>query len=253
MELKSRVTILVKASPQPSKAHQETVCCAGLDPNGEWKRLFPVRFRQLKDDQAFKRWSVVEFKYSRPSHDTRLESCRVHEESIQVVANVANREKRSRLVSPVIVASEVEATSKGQSLAAIRPTNVDFLCRRRDSREIEDIRAAFEVQAKQASMFDKELDIIEPCPYEFKMSFVDGDGNRRNKLCGDWETQAAFFNLKRDYGEEGAVKHLRETYCEKYVSTGIVFALGNMASRPQTWQLLGIFSLPEPPQLNLFS
>ncbi len=102
-------------------------------------------------------------------------------------------------------------------------------------------------------MFDKELDVIEPCPYEFKMSFLDGDGKRRNKLCGDWETQAAFFNLKRSYGEESAIKHLRETYCEKYVSTGIVFALGNMASRPQTWQLLGIFSLPEPPQLSLFS
>lgn len=253
MEFRSRVTILVKASPQPSKSHQETVCCAGLDPNGEWKRLFPIRFRQLRDDQAFKRWSVVDYEFSQPPRDTRLESCRVHEESIKVVAHVNNREKRSNLVSPVIVSSELEAASKGQSLAAIRPSAIEFISRKRDITEIEEARSAFERQARQASMFDKELDVIEPCPYEFKMSFLDGDGKRRRKLCGDWETHAAFFNLRNSYGETGAISHLRETYCEKYVETGIVFALGNIASRPQTWQLLGIFPLPEPPQLSLFS
>lgn len=253
MKLQSRVTILVKASPQPSKSHQETVCCAGLDPNGDWKRLFPIRFRQLKDEQAFQRWSVVDFEYSRPTSDTRVESCRVHEETIKVVTQVRDRDKRSRLVSPVIVASEIEASSRGQSLAAIRPTDVEFRSRKRDAIEIDEARAAFELQARQASMFDKELDLIEPCPYEFKLSFLDGDGKRRNKLCGDWETQAAFFNLKNKYGEETAIKHLRETYCEKYVSTGIVFALGNMASRPHTWQLLGVFSLPAQQQMSFFS
>ena len=42
---KCRVTILVKALPQPSKTHGETVCCAGVTVHGEWKRLFPVRYR----------------------------------------------------------------------------------------------------------------------------------------------------------------------------------------------------------------
>lgn len=169
-----------------------------------------------------------------------------------MVTHVGNRDKRSGLVSPIIVSSELEAASKGQSLAAIRPKDVELVCRKRDLSEIEDARAAFERQARQASMFDKELDVIEPCPFEFKMSFLDDDGKRRKKLCGDWETHAAFFNLRNSYGEEGAITHLRETYCQKYVKTGIVFALGNMASRPQIWQLLGIFSLPEPPQLSLF-
>lgn len=252
MASKSRVTILVKASPQPSKSHQETVCCAGLDSNGKWKRLFPIRFRQLRDDQSFKRWSIVDFEYSRPKNDRRIESCRVHEESIKVVGHVSDREKRSKLVWPAKVSSEIEAAERGESLAVIRPTDVSLKSRRRDISEIEEAKASFEKQARQASMFDKDLDIIEPCPFEFKLNFVDGDGKRREKLCGDWETQAAFFNLRRGYGDEGAIKHLRDTYCKKYVETGLLLALGNMASRPHTWQLLGIMSIPEPPQLSLF-
>ena len=36
-----KVTILVKALPQPSKQYGETVCCAGVTAEGQWKRLFP--------------------------------------------------------------------------------------------------------------------------------------------------------------------------------------------------------------------
>lgn len=251
MEYKSRVTILVKAAPQPSKKHQETVCCAGLDPVGNWKRLFPVRFRQLQNEQTFKRWSVVDFTYSRPINDARKESCRVHEESIDVVDQVTNAKKKSNLIEPIVVPSENAAAAAGSSLAIIRPTDVELKWKQRSVSEIEEAKAAFENQARQASMFDKELDTIEPCPYAIKLSFKDSDGTRREKACGDWETQAAFFNLRREYGEVGALNHLRETYCGRYVETGLALALGNMASRPHTWQLLGIISIPTSSQLSL--
>ena len=45
-----RVVILVKAAPHPSRRYQETVCCAGVTTEGEWRRLYPVRFRHLTDD-----------------------------------------------------------------------------------------------------------------------------------------------------------------------------------------------------------
>jgi len=252
MVLKSRVTILVKASPQPSKSHRETVCCAGLDPNGNWKRLFPIRFRQLSDEQSFRRWSIVDFKYSAPKQDIRPESCRVHEESITVKGYVRDRDRKAGLVYPAIKASEIEAASQGHSLTVIKPYDVSLKHRRRSIAELEDARTAFEKQARQASMFDKDLDFIEPCPFEFKMSFKDGDDKRREKLCGDWETQAAFFNFRIQHGEAAALKHLEDTYCDKYFRTGLIFALGNMASRPQTWQLLGIFPLPDPKQQSFF-
>ena len=51
-----RVIILVKAFPQPSVNHIETVCCAGITESGEFKRLFPIWYRNLGKDSAFNRW-----------------------------------------------------------------------------------------------------------------------------------------------------------------------------------------------------
>ena len=57
----STIIILVKALPQPSKQHGETVCCAGVTAQGQWKRLFPVRYRHLGGDSSFGRWTGASF------------------------------------------------------------------------------------------------------------------------------------------------------------------------------------------------
>ncbi|MCB2061257.1 MAG: hypothetical protein KDE21_12160 [Novosphingobium sp.] len=41
---------------------------------GEWKRLFPVRFRHLSGDSSFGRWDWVKYRYTRPPKDDRVES-----------------------------------------------------------------------------------------------------------------------------------------------------------------------------------
>jgi hypothetical protein len=251
MVSKSRVTILVKASPQPSKAHNETVCCAGIDDTGNWRRLFPVRFRQLSDDQSFKRWSNVAFDWRRPKSDTRLESCRVHEESIKIVGSVTSKSEQSAIVDRVIVASEKKAIENGASLALIRPTDVKFKSVRRSKSEIVAAKTSFETKAAQASFLDKELAAYEPCPFKFTISYKD-EGGPHNKICADWETAAAFFMLSKKYEENEVLRHLEKTYTEDYPKTGLVFALGNMASRPQTWQLLGLFPVHPTKQTQLF-
>jgi hypothetical protein len=117
-----RVTILVKALPQPSKTHGETVCCAGVTADGHWRRLFPVRFRHLSGDRAFKRWDWVRFKYTKPSRDTRVESCRVHEESLSVEGSLPKSEQASFL-NPLVLPSIDAAIARCLSLALLRPKN----------------------------------------------------------------------------------------------------------------------------------
>ncbi len=248
MEFKSRVTVLVKASPQPSKKYQETVCCAGIDDRGKWRRMYPIRFRHLSEGKTFKRWNIVNFDFHRPKTDLRWESCRVHEESLSVAGYVRGSEERSLIVERALVASELEAAANGNSLALIRPTDVELIVRPRKKSELEEIQEAYQAQAKQLSLFDEELAAYQPCPLEFKIRFKDGDGKERKKLCGDWETEAAYFNLRRSYEEREVIAHLRRMYSEEYPRRGITFALGNMQKRPQTWQLLGIFPARESAQ-----
>jgi hypothetical protein len=100
---------------------------------------------------------------------------------------------------------------------------------------------------QQGSLFDRELETIEPCPFDLSLAFEDGDG-KHEMICGDWETAAAFFNLRRGYGEQAALEHLRSTYEDEYFTRGVALALGTVKKRPSQWLLLGIIRLDEATQ-----
>jgi hypothetical protein len=245
-----RVIILVKALPQPSKGYGETVCCAGVTIDRQWKRLFPVRFRHLSGDKAFSRWDWVSFNHRPPKRDTRAESCHVFEDSIVIDGSLAERE-RTRLLSPLIQPSAQHAAALGHSLALIRPKNPRFYWKSKSREKIEDERNAFRSAASQTSMFDKELSEIEPSSYDFRFEFEDGAG-KHDYANGDWEAHAMFWNECRRSSAEQALKRMAHVFNEEYPKKGMAFALGNMASRPQTWQLLGVIRLDEVVQAELF-
>lgn len=212
--------------------------------------MFPIRFRQLSGDQAFKRWDIVSFNYKKPAHDDRKESCHVQEESIEVVGHVQRDAERSEIVERALVSSEKEAVSLGHSLAVIRPESVSMSWKKRSESELIEAKNAFVAQVAQMSFLDKDLKAYIPCPFKFSMHYF-GEGGKHKKTCADWETDAAFFNLSKRYDEKTALEHLQKTYCDEYVEKGLIFALGNMKKRPKTWQLLGIFPAKSPAQQTL--
>lgn len=239
----SRVTILVKALPQPSKTYGETVCCAGVTADRQWKRLFPVRFRHLGGGESFARWDWVTFRHRQPTRDRRPESCHVHEESIEVGGSLPERE-RARLLNPLVVGSAQHAMALGQSLALIRPQNTRFSYKRKSSGELELERAAYRRAASQTSFLDKELAELEPSAFRFRFRFDDDAGTHTYEN-GDWEAHAMFRRERARTSESEALKWMSETFNEKYPKRGMVFAIGNQAKRPQVWQLLGVLRLDE--------
>lgn len=249
--LQSRVVILVKALPQPSKRYGETVCCAGVTADRKWKRLFPVRFRHLRGSSSFKRWDWVRFKYRLPTNDARHESSHVFEDSIAVDGALPVRE-RATLLASMIVGSAKKATELGLSLALIRPRETKFLYRAKSASSLEEEREAYRRAAGQHSMFDEELAQLEPSPYEFRFKFMD-DSGAHDYENGDWETHATFYRWREEYGEANALERMRQVYNEEYPKKGMAFAIGNQAKRPQTWQLLGVVRLNDEKQADLFA
>jgi hypothetical protein len=246
-----RVSILVKALPQRSTAHGETVCCAGVTANGELKRLFPIRFRHLSDEASFKRWDWVDFKYRLPTSDRRAESCHVMEDSIIVNGSMPPKDRASflnRLVSPSVKAAE----SNGQSLALIRPRDPHFYFKRKKPDALEEERRMYAEAARQGSFLDEQLKALEPSPFEFKFKFEDATG-KHDYASGDWEAHAMFFNgRKREGSEQAALDWMSKTFNEEYPRKGMLFCVGNMAKRPQTWQLLGVLRVDDTGQAALF-
>lgn len=236
----SRVIILVKAIPNPSKRYGETVCCAGVTAEGQWKRLFPVRFRQLKEGK-FGRWDWVTFGYDRPRSDNRIESCHVYEDKIVVGGHLKPAE-RPRLLNPIIVPSTSVAAERGQSLALIRPTAPKFRARRKSVAEMDAEREAFRKAAQQKSFLDDDLAAMDPVPFEFRFGWTDAAGQHEME-CGDWETTAWFWHRRREVGEARVLDEMSSMYNETYPQKGVVFALGTMKKRPKQWTLLGIIRL----------
>lgn len=106
-------------------------------------------------------------------------------------------------------------------------------------------RAAYAKAARQGSLLDKQLETLEPTPYEFKFRFRD-DEAEHIYANGDWEAHAMFYNGRmRGRTEMEVLDWMDHVFNVEYPAKGMVFAVGNQAKRPHVWQLLGVLRLDE--------
>ena len=145
----------------------------------------------------------------------------------------------------------MEAMEQGRSLTLIRPRNTRFIARRKSAAALTEEKEAYKIAAQQTSIFDQDLAELEPSPFDFRFQFED-DAGRHDYQNGDWETHVMFWRWRAHYGEVGALDRMASVFNDDYPEKGMVFALGNQAKRPQTWQLLGVIRLDEMTQGDLF-
>jgi hypothetical protein len=61
-----------------------------------------------------------------------------------------------------------------------------------------------------------------------------------------------FWRWRQRHGERETLQRMEGVFNDEYPKRGMVFALGNQAKRPQTWQPLGVIRLDETRQADLF-
>lgn len=244
ISFRERAIILVKAFPQPSQRYEETVCCAGITPEGAFVRLYPIRYRHLRKEQQFDRWDVIEYQATRPHDDWRPESRHVDEESIRIVQQRGqfNDEQRVRVWMPhisqslVVLREENVATHK--SLGIIRPDDgtVRFHYRRLDltSADDRDLQAAF----KQVSLLDESFLTQMPVEFEFSYRFECVDNHHEMKI-HDWEVQAAYLSYRQRYGNDALIM-LCEEYEKHIPSRNLHLVMGTMKAHPRQFIIIGL-------------
>ncbi|MBC8267236.1 MAG: hypothetical protein H8E36_00640 [Rhodospirillaceae bacterium] len=243
--------ILIKAAPQVGDTHGETVCCAGVDLEGNWLRLYPVSFRYLKDGQKFGRWDKVSFLWSSPRDDRRVESRRIDQQSLTIIGDLPKRE-RGQFLNSLIVTSLNKEREAGRSLALLKADIKDFIYEKKTDDEIAKETEKFKLIRDQADMFNsKPLIPYRPAPYKFKYRYETDDG-RREGTCQDWEIEATFYKWSKLYGEDGALERLVNRWGKEYPEKGVFFAMGTHSQYPDTWLINGIIRFDEVPQLSLF-
>jgi hypothetical protein len=240
----AEAVVLIKAAPQVSQRHGETVCCAAVDLHGNWLRLYPVAFRTLDDGQRFGRWDRIRFKWRRPRDDMRIESRRVDQDSIEIVGSIKPSE-RERFLKRTIVSGLVKERQAGRSLALLKATIEEFLVERRSPEDIAADVARFAKLRAQPDLFNAKAVIpYSPCTYRFKYRYRTDDGERTG-TCQDWEIEATFFNWSRRYGEEPAVAEMRRVFGEEYPRRGMLLAMGTHSLYPDVWLINGVVRLDD--------
>lgn len=241
--------VLVKALPRGGKVHGETVCCAGVTPELEWRRQYPIRFRHLKESK-FQRWQWIEYEYRLPKDDSRPESRYVQEDSI-VPGMILPKSQRPNFLNSLIHPSVEDAAERGLSLTLIRPKEPRFKWRLKKLEELEKERQDYITAASQKSLLDDEKSPLKPCPYEFSFEYASEDGKTHKGVCQDWETSAMYWNLCRAGDEKSALNRMDTVFNKEYPEHGMVFAMGTHSRRPGQWLLNGVIRLDEVGQLPL--
>jgi len=242
--------VIVKAAPQLGQKHGETVCCAGIDLQGNWLRLYPVAFRTLDEGQKFGRWDRIRFRWRLPNDDPRPESRRVDQASICIVGEL-RRSERERFLAARIVTGLKRERDAERSLALLKARIIRFSHEQKTDEELAQERTRFADLHAQSDLFNtKPLIPYLPCPFRFQYRYEIDDGVR-NGTCQDWEIEATFYKWRRAYGEQRALAEMQRVFGEEYPAKGMLMAMGTHSLYPDTWLINGIIRLDEVEQLAL--
>lgn len=161
---RSRVLVLVKATPQPSRQYGDTVCVAGVamdDDPPRLVRLYPVPFRYMDGDKQFKKYDVIEVRTRDAGADKRPESRKIDVTSISVIQHVDAWRKRSGWIEPLVgpamcdLVDGTRADINAPSLGVVRPSVVDGLRFEKHPGWKPDELARFEAYRRQGDLFQE--------------------------------------------------------------------------------------------------
>jgi hypothetical protein len=246
--------VIVKAAPRRSDKFGETVCCAGIDRQGNWVRLYPVSFRHLKEEQRFRRWDHIRYRWSKPkaTKDDRSESRRVDPDSVLILKRLKEAD-HNPLVARCVVTSLDRELAEGRSLAMLKPEILRFWYEKNSPEEMQEREGVLKRLRAQDDLFKPEMSVIpqRACPYSFRYRYRCDDGEREG-TCQDWETEQTFFRRLRDQAsEQAALDWMIQKFGVEYPQKGMALAMGTHSRRRDQWLINGVIRLKEQPQLEM--
>lgn len=274
-----RILITVKTYPTLSSKYAELVCTAGVNENGDWRRIYPVRFRQLQDGSQYKKYQWIEADIQKSTTDGRPESFKiVNPDSLRLICDPLPTTNKWQArkdafqgkvpleldLAKVIVAAHVNE----QSLAHFQPKQwlgfvVDEVDREWDPKKL----ALLEAERKQQDLFKDEktleeaFKMVQKLPYKFSYRIRDAKGKESRMMIEDWEIGALYWNcLHRANGDEAiAVEKVREKYWNAFVKSGdydLTLVLGTTLQHhnkraPNPYVIISVVPTPHEPQMSL--
>lgn len=239
------IFLTVKAYPTISQRHHEASCMAGITRDGNWIRLYPVYFRDLEDDQKFKKYTWISARVKK-SPDFRQESHLVDSDSIQIHEEVSAKQwgRRNAIVFPHIQpAHQVYDANRDvtkNTLALIKPQKiVNFKIDETPDEDFNKQKANLQALQSQLGLFEpNDNRPLELIPYSFRYEYIDDNGKHHDQKIVDWE----IYQLYRNCRSRGNWKELvTQRYGVELLQTDIHLFIGTMQRFPNNWIIIGIY------------
>ncbi|QKW15814.1 hypothetical protein [Verrucosispora sp. NA02020] len=249
-----QLLITVKAAPNPSEKYGETVCVAGLRTDvlrPTWVRLYPINFRHLDSDEAFKKYDIISVDAKPARQDQRRESWKPVMDRIQKERHLDGWRSRQPLLDPAIQDSmcrlnrEAQDHADAQSLALVRPKEVRALKVTQHPGWTIDEQRRIEAYASQPDLFSGRSRSPLEAPrfkaaYHYRCHERGCNGHKQHVI--DWELVAL---QRRLAGHSDAA--LREALETKFLgemcapNRDVAFYVGNQAKRVHVFSVLGVY------------
>ncbi len=212
--MKEKIFIIVKTYPNLSKKYEETVCSAGINEKGEWRRLFPVPFRKLPKDKQFHKYSWIEVEVEKAKEKlSRKESHKIDPKTIKIIETIDTKEnwkRRNELLLPLAINSleefeEMKENDKS-SICLVKPKVLEAF-EFTPLEECRDWEKAL-IEGTQTTLFGEYKSPLEKIPWKFSYKFKCDDKRcaGHNIMCEDWELLEAWRSWKEKYKDEETLK-----------------------------------------------
>jgi len=263
------IFVVAKTYPTRSRKYKELVCTAGINREGEWKRIYPIPFRGLEEYKKFKRYTWIEAEITPDKSDPRVESHKINTSSIKILENIPiGKEwgrRRQLILEKIRVYTNlreiINAATKSNilSLCTFKPTKfLDIVIVDNPKEELTEKEKKEYINANR-SLFDTTSCEIEftgmpHIPYKFKIKFEDDAGQVSSMSVIDWEIPQLYLSCKKD-GDEAAIQKVKEKLLWMIEERDLHLFLGTMkqmhirkSKNPYT--IIGLFYPPKTKKIS---
>lgn len=257
-----KILVLAKTYPSPSAKHAETSCVAGINEQGEMRRLFPVPFRLINENSQFQKWEWISVRIEKSRQDHRVESHRLFVDTIKRQAKVdtknewaARREWLRKIPTFASFAAMEEARqTQGMSLALLRPTRLiglDIEAARNTEWTEEERQKLLQLQ-QQGDLFstpeiNEEIRMLRKVPFDFYYRYSglhEGEEQEHRHKIVDWEACMLFWNCQKLYGDNWKEKFRAKLEVE-FQKKDLMLLMGTIHRFPDQWLIISLIYPPK--------
>ncbi|HKJ68409.1 MAG TPA: hypothetical protein VKA68_10675 [bacterium] len=225
-----KILITVKIYPGFSTREEEVIYAAGVEEDGTWVRIAPLRFERRCYANQYRKYHWIEMDLVRDRSDQRRESYRPKRRGTPVrileeVNQNNNWELRKKIALQNVyvgmnrLLADAKSGNRALSLATFKPARIVNFFWEETTREWSDRQQRWLEQWNLMERTNGMLRPIRKLPYLFSYTIEDINGNESTLMIDDWDVGRFFWDRlqHRNQDEQAALQDVRNRYFNEFI------------------------------------